>query len=145
MWQQYLPLYIKMQFTLFVLYFLTDEPKHTVQTQIKFLIPISHHSAASHLGLHCLHTSVCPNAFGKSVSKPSLFTILSKHFRLTMLSNEPLHCCIWRGLTKLSLWFSFFCVFFVSKGNLLDFYCSKFKIRMERIDGVRLFRIVMVH
>ena len=41
--------------------------------------------------------------------------------RESMHTRKP-HCCIWRDLLKPSLRFSFFCVSFVSKGRLLDFY-----------------------
>ena len=40
-----------------------------------------------------------------------------------------LHCCIWRTLTNPNLWFSFFCIFFVSKDSLLDFYLMKYASR----------------
>ena len=36
------------------------------------------------------------------------------------MKPRKLHCCIWRVLIKPNLPFLFFCVFFVSKGNLLD-------------------------
>ena len=47
------------------------------------------------------------------------------------IQSYKLHCCIWRDLIKLSIWFSLCCLFFVSKGNLLDFYDSKFVFQLE--------------
>ena len=37
---------------------------------------------------------------------------------------RKLECCIWRDLLKPILRFPLLCVFFVSKGNPLDFYCQ---------------------
>ena len=37
------------------------------------------------------------------------------------MQSRKLHCCIWRILIKPNLRFSFFFVFFVSKGNRLEF------------------------
>ena len=44
-----------------------------------------------------------------------------------------LHFCTWRDLIKPSLRFLTYCVFLVSIGNLLNFYCSDFR---TIVDGI---------
>ena len=41
---------------------------------------------------------------------------------ISYLHPRKLHYCIGRDFIKPSLWFSYLCVFFVSKGYLLEFY-----------------------
>ena len=45
------------------------------------------------------------------------------------IQPRKLHCRTWRDFIKPSLRFSFFCVFFVSKGNLLDFHSFPTHVR----------------
>ena len=44
-----------------------------------------------------------------------------------------LPCCIWKDSIKLSLRFLFFCVFFVSKDNLIDVYFTSLQLMLSAV------------
>ena len=53
--------------------------------------------------------------------------------RVSSLTNYNVYSCIWRDLIKPSLWFSFFYVFCVSTGELLDFLFCLFSLQLELV------------
>ena len=92
------------------------------------------HSAASHLGLHCLLRSVCPNIYGNfSETKNSPFINIRDYHTLGSI-------CSFRNFLETRKNSPFINMINIGNYHTLESICSNFKTCMKSSAGVRIFK-----